>query len=84
VRIAEADPLYMANLGKPYFIPEYYLFTIPGGLVDANSYADMSFVVNGNTLRGFIADYKTNFATDVQQPIKLLLGPGNDLGLSVR
>lgn len=84
VRIVEADPVQIAGLGAAYFIPEYYNFTIPGGLIDTNSYADMSFVVNGNVMRGFVMSYKCNFANNVPQPVKLLLGPGNDLGKAVR
>lgn len=84
VRVAEADPVEIATLGKPYFVPEYYSFNIPGGLIDANSYADIKFTVNGNQMRGFVSDYKSNLATEKPSSIKLLLGPNENLGLSVR
>lgn len=84
VKVVEADPIEIAGLGKPYFIPEYYSFTASAVLLDSNMYADMAFTVNGNVLRGFAQDYKCNFAVNTPQPIKILLGPGNDLELSVR
>ncbi len=84
VRVAESDPIDIATLGKPYFIPEVYSFTIPSGLVDTNSYADIKFKVNGTVMKGFISDYKCNFATDKPTVIKLLLSPDNDLGTAVR
>jgi hypothetical protein len=84
IKISESAPIDMLGLGSPYFIPEYYTMTIPGGLIDTNSYADMAFTVNGNIMRGFVMSYKCNFANNVPQPVKLLLGPGNDLGKSVR
>lgn len=84
VRIAEADPIQISNLGKPYFIPEYYTMTIPGGLIDANRYADMNFNVNGQNFKAFVSSYKCNFATRKPQEVKLLLSWDNDLSKTVR
>lgn len=84
VRVAESEPVDLGGLGKPYFIPEYYTNTVTGGLIDANSYADIGFTVNGNKMRGFVVNYKSALATKKPQPVKLLLGPNENLLLTVR
>lgn len=84
VRTVESEPVNIAQLGAPYFIPEYYSFDITGGLIDTNSYADIKFTVNGVVMRGFVSQYKSNLVTKKPMVVKLLLSPANNLGDAVR
>lgn len=86
VRVAESEPIEIANLGTPYFIPEYYTDTIACPDVSANPYADLNFNVNGNNWKAFIVDYKINPAMNKPQAVKFLLtaAVSNDVGRTVR
>lgn len=86
IRVAEADPVAIANLGTPYFIPEYYTDTLACPDISTSEYADVKFKVNGNGWKAFVVDYKTNPAMGKPQAVKLLLtaASSNDLSRTVR
>jgi hypothetical protein len=86
VRIAEADPVEISDLGPAYFIPEYYTDTIECPDISANPYSDLLFNVNGNTYSAFPVTYKSNPAMSKPQEVKLLLSASviNNLSNTVR
>lgn len=84
IMVSESDPVEISNLGRPYFIPEYFSDTIPTLPIEFSPYADLNFNINGFNWKAFVVDYKINPATGKPQPVKFLLSPDNDMSRSVR
>lgn len=86
IRIAEKDPIEIANLGTPYFIPEYYTDTLVCPDISQSEYADVEFALNGNKWNAFVVEWKNNPAMGKPQAVKLLLTAAvrNDLSRTVR
>lgn len=88
-KVTEGAPINIADLPKPYFIPEYYDVNMGSTLdiinmIDGNPYADLSFVVNGKTARAFISNVKLDISKESVQDLKLLLTGDNNLSDFVR
>lgn len=84
VRVSESEPIEIATLGKPYFIPEYIVDTIPTPDISSNEYADLNFNINGNNWKAFVVAYKSNPAMGKPQQVKFLLTANNDMSRMVR
>lgn len=83
-RVAERDPINIADLPKPYFIPEYCqvnkgLTTDVMNMLDINPYGEIRFTVNGKQARAFINDVKVDIGKESVQELKLLLTSNNNL-----
>lgn len=88
-RVAEAEPINISDLPKPYFIPIYA--TVKAGLafdaldkLDASPYGDLNFDYNGNNFKAFINKFIVVVGNDKPEELKLLLSPSNNLLKLVR
>lgn len=83
-RVAEAEPVQIASLGAPLFLPFYATFKPgieQGGLqmIDSVPYGFIKFTYNGTQYKMFAEEVTVDIGQNSQQQFKGLLTPGNDL-----
>lgn len=83
-RVAESEPVQIASLGLPLFLPFYAQFKPgieQGGLqmIDSIPYGFMKFTYNGQQYKMFADEITVDIGQNTQQEFKGLLTPGNDL-----
>lgn len=84
VRVAEADDVKIANMGKPIYLP--YTWTVPTGLpinaqslLEINPFGYIQFTDRGVTWQMFIDDVSVDDAQNTQQVFKGRPVPASDL-----
>lgn len=84
VVITEKEDIQIGALPDRFFLPYYITFTTAPAinaeaLIEADPYALVPFVINGQTFWGYLFDGSVKSATRESQEWKLLSGPNNDL-----
>lgn len=87
-RVAEAEPVLIANLGLPLFLPFYATFKPgieQGGLqmIDSVPYGFIRFTYNGQKYKMFAQEITVDIGQNSQQTFKGLMTPGNDLSMLI-